>query len=594
MISRKTAEKAEPAVLISDSSETSQQPLLVEGTAGGEATSPEATESAANHCANKTLVNPIAASRGTNVGPEESLSGVANDAAKDADNRDPQQEFQKTNYHSGVAPAELNGSLTGARTQSHSKSNNGLLRHRLIVASCVAVSSGLLALSGFDLASSISRPASIDRNFKITYNDRVKRPELPANLMYPVKYCEPTEGMFNVIEPGWDGKVVGFVDCKSGKVVVKPQFEQVYNFYDGLAAFRPKKGNKYGFIDKTGAVVVKPIFEDFEKYRHGVAAVKTSEYGALIDKTGRIIFRSGNAQPHWIGIGYVAEQSGKQGVVNEKGEWIIKPEFERVAEFTETRHYKPFGYYIEDEEPDAKQVDTYFKVRQNDRYGVIDANGKQCIPAKFSQIFSYKDGHAVASIDNRCALVDKDGKEVLGQRFDYITAYDDLIAVADSNEWHFIDKNGNSVKTEIPATYKIPFNYHTGQWLSDGLGLIIDTNGKYGYANSKGQIVIKPQFKFASQFSDGYANTWTGSGWKFIKTNGQYACPMEFARTTNFDKNKSEVTVPGPLYWVAEAQDIHRMNDYLEQQTKAQTKMSERSKQTIGSPIIEYIVEKEW
>lgn len=41
-------------------------------------------------------------------------------------------------------------------------------------------------------------------------------------------------------------------------------------------------------------------------------------------------------------------------------------------------------------------------------------------------------------------------------------------------------------------------------WLSDGL-FRIKRNGKIGYANSKGQIIIDPQFECASQFSNGKA-----------------------------------------------------------------------------------------
>ncbi|MBF0443768.1 MAG: WG repeat-containing protein, partial [Oligoflexales bacterium] len=61
------------------------------------------------------------------------------------------------------------------------------------------------------------------------------------------------------------GKKWGFVD-KTGKVVIEPNFDEVWFFEreSGLARVRVER--KFGYIDKTGRFVVNPIFiraEDF-------------------------------------------------------------------------------------------------------------------------------------------------------------------------------------------------------------------------------------------------------------------------------------------------------------------------------------------
>ena len=49
----------------------------------------------------------------------------------------------------------------------------------------------------------------------------------------------------------------GYID-KMGSMVIKPQFDAVGRFSEGLAEV--KKGGKWGYIDKTGSFVIKPQF----------------------------------------------------------------------------------------------------------------------------------------------------------------------------------------------------------------------------------------------------------------------------------------------------------------------------------------------
>jgi len=51
-----------------------------------------------------------------------------------------------------------------------------------------------------------------------------------------------------------DGKW-GFID-KTGKIAINPQFEDAWEFKEGLATIQ--LGNKYGYIDKSGKIVTNP------------------------------------------------------------------------------------------------------------------------------------------------------------------------------------------------------------------------------------------------------------------------------------------------------------------------------------------------
>ena len=59
-------------------------------------------------------------------------------------------------------------------------------------------------------------------------------------------------GLFSVRQNG----KYGFID-KTGKIVIKPQFDKAYPFHDGLALVIIN--NKHGFIDKKGKLVISII-----------------------------------------------------------------------------------------------------------------------------------------------------------------------------------------------------------------------------------------------------------------------------------------------------------------------------------------------
>ncbi|MGI7157691.1 WG repeat-containing protein, partial [Campylobacter coli] len=63
------------------------------------------------------------------------------------------------------------------------------------------------------------------------------------------------EGLARV---GLNGKW-GFID-KSGKFVIEPKFDSIWDFSEGLA--KVGLNGKYGLIDKSGKIVIEPKFDD--------------------------------------------------------------------------------------------------------------------------------------------------------------------------------------------------------------------------------------------------------------------------------------------------------------------------------------------
>lgn len=78
----------------------------------------------------------------------------------------------------------------------------------------------------------------------------------------------------------------------------------------------------------------------------------------------------------------------------------------------------------------------------------------------------------------------------------------------------------------------------------DPLGLqLIQQDGKYGYADANGQIVIEPQFYEAGQFNDDRARVKTEKklAWGYIDGTGKTAIPAQFQGAGDFRNGKAVV-----------------------------------------------------
>ena len=70
-------------------------------------------------------------------------------------------------------------------------------------------------------------------------------------------------------------------------------------------------------------------------------------------------------------------------------------------------------------------------------------------------------------------------------------------------------------------------------------------NGKYGYIDSKGKIVVQPQFDEADEFSEGLAPIRIGDKWGYIDPTSRIVIPPQYARAGEFSEGLAAVGVPG-------------------------------------------------
>lgn len=109
----------------------------------------------------------------------------------------------------------------------------------------------------------------------------------------------------------------------SGKYVVKPLFDDIKEFSEGMCAF--KQNGKWGFMDKNFKIVIKPQFDRAENFSEGLAAVAKSNLWGYINYSGKFVIK-----PQYIKVGsffaQMAPVSTKDyvGLIDTKGNLIVK------------------------------------------------------------------------------------------------------------------------------------------------------------------------------------------------------------------------------------------------------------------------------
>ncbi|WP_211204030.1 WG repeat-containing protein [Chloroherpeton thalassium] len=111
-----------------------------------------------------------------------------------------------------------------------------------------------------------------------------------------------------------------------------------------------------------------------------------------------------------------------------------------------------------------------------------------------------------------------------------------IAAVLDSSGWFYIDTLGNRLLA--------PYIFDNGpDYFSENLARFV-VDGKVGFFNQQGKIVISAQFDFATPFLNGVAKVSqgcefiktgehtevTGGKWGIIDTSGNFLLPIQFDR----------------------------------------------------------------
>lgn len=191
-----------------------------------------------------------------------------------------------------------------------------------------------------------------------------------------------------------DGKR-GYYNSYTGKIVVPAQYRRAWIFSEGLAAVQ--KNGMIGFINRKGEVAIP-----FRYPYHG-------------NPLSSFVFDNG----HCI----VADTTGKCGVINRKGDWIIQPKYDNIDIYDE--------YVIASSAGIRKQLTYEEKIINSfvvDNIEALTYKEKERCENKNGEIIyldrEVKTGLFSYRVGGRCGLMDANCRRLTGPLYSRIIAVD--------------------------------------------------------------------------------------------------------------------------------------------------------------------------
>ena len=187
----------------------------------------------------------------------------------------------------------------------------------------------------------------------------------------------------------------GYYNSYTGKIVIPAQYRRAWVFSEGLAAVQ--KNGMIGFINRKGDVVIP-----FRYPYHG-------------NPLSSFVFENG----HCI----VADTTGKCGVINRKGEWIIQPKYDNIDAYEE---------YVIASSAGVRKQRTYEEKTINsfvvDNIKALTFTEKERYENKDGEIvyldIEVKTGLFSYSVGGRCGLMDANCRRLTDPLYSRIIAVD--------------------------------------------------------------------------------------------------------------------------------------------------------------------------
>ncbi|WP_320035214.1 WG repeat-containing protein [Halarcobacter sp.] len=201
----------------------------------------------------------------------------------------------------------------------------------------------------------------------------------------------------------------------------------------------------------------------------------------------------------------------KDGILNESGEVQVKPVYKKMGKLDtiSTNNYKhPHYVNLHWLHIDGQRYSIVKNI--DNKYGIVDDEGNLKLKVIFDSIGQFVNGFAKVEVDGKYGLINEDLEVVLKPIYDDVrNPIDEAIVVKNFMKNDRIQYGCLNTNMELIA----PLDYDM-IFLSNEKRMRVKKDNLWGFMDTRCNLVVKPQYKFAKDFSNGLA--------KVQKTDGLF------------------------------------------------------------------------
>ena len=300
--------------------------------------------------------------------------------------------------------------------------------------------------------------------------------------------------------PVKNGEYYQYIDLE-GKLVINPQFSEASLFRNGLALVKSTgKVQQWGYIAEDGRYTIMPKYSQATVFNENKAWVISENSDPMaINLNGDIMFSIKNAfevrifQEGLAAFSSVLNGVIRWGFVDQDGRTVILPQFTKVGDFSE---------------------ELCAVMNKDNKWGFIDKKGNLIINYQFEDVIDgFIQGQAVVMLSGKYGIIDIKGKCIVNP------IYDKMLVDGES---YLVENNGKFGWCNRLGEIMIDCQFDEASQFENNDLAAIRIGNKYGYVNKTGKICISPQFDQAYPFNGACALVNYGLKFGLIDENGKY------------------------------------------------------------------------
>ena len=332
----------------------------------------------------------------------------------------------------------------------------------------------------------------------------------------------------DVLKVKKDGKY-GLINL-SGKSLLNCEYDDIYTLKGVENSLIIEKNEKVGLVDNSGRVVIEAIYTEIkplgtEALDGYIVKNEVGKYGVIgASKEQKLEFNYEKIEQVVGNNLFVVTEGEKQKLINSKGTTILEEGFDSIKQILK----------------DSKGV----IFAKDGLYGVMATDGTVTIQNTYENLKQLDNGYLVAEKDGRYGIIDSEENEKV--YFNYISiSYNKELELYVAEDMNFkssiIDKNFEvkliGILSELNEDSKYIKMYINGEYkyynssfeekqnidiLKGNTLFLSKKNGKYGYINEAGEVVVDYTYDDATEQNKfGYAAVQKNGKWGSIDSEGE-------------------------------------------------------------------------